>query len=498
MKKIILLFLLAIPFLSCEQTLMPMSTPVPKPYSAFNDVAGWWRADSFTGSSGSYSMTDLTGNGNHMVQQAGTLTSGTGVNSKAKFTGNSIAYTTSALVSYAWPRTVITVALRANNALCGFFGNSSASPATNDWFGYETGANNQSVIYPNASINITTEAGSVAAYISRTGWGSRQTWVNGVLQATHTESSVVQTNAICSIGTQYRGMNYDWYETLVWNRCLSLDDMDEVNTYLNTRYAMSIVLWSSYTAQPVIFIWGQSNASGRGVPKSYLTSPYNTSQTNVFIYNTTWQNLDESANNNDFGDNLGATYFGIEASIGDRYITRYGNQAYIFKVSYGGTQLAFNASISYWQPNDNTQAPNNGFRLYSNWMQAWTTGLNILQTAGKRPVGVAIVGSQGENDAQDATNSANYQTNLINFYNILRPEIGCNVKYVPTPVYVSRLPATQTGETYLGTIRTAQAGAVSSLLNSFLFDTDSYTLSDGVHFDNPSLISIGIALANLF
>src|SRR6185369_5006001 len=154
------------------------------PYSTFNDLAGWWRADSFTGIAGGYNLIDKSSNGNNMAQQAGTLTPGTGVNSQAKFTGNSLSYFNANLSIKNWPITIITIAVRANNALCGFFGHQGASPTNTLWCGYES-SNVNTIYNTSASVNTTTEAGTISVYTTRIGWGSRQTWLNGILKPTH-------------------------------------------------------------------------------------------------------------------------------------------------------------------------------------------------------------------------------------------------------------------------------------------------------------------------
>lgn len=494
----------------CEaQNQYLFQTPsVQIPYSTFNDLAGWWRADTFTGSSGSYSLTDKSGNGNHMIQQAGTLTSGTGVNSQAKFTGGSTAYLNSNLTIKSWPVTIITIAVRANNVMCGFFGHQGATGFNTLWYGYES--SNQNTIYNSSgTVNTTSEAGSIACYEARIGWGSRVALVNGIIQSSLTGSpNIVQSSLInTTIGTQYRGLNCDWYETLVWNRNLSLSDLDEVHAYINARYGMSIPLWSSYTSAPVIAIWGQSNASGRGT-KSYLTSPYNTSQTNVYIWNdpvsyannigTTWSNLDESAFNNDLGDGQGNIYFGYEASLGYNYINRVGGSVYLFKWSAGGTNLGKLDPFPFWDAIEPTTTLATGKRLFVNYLQNWWKSLVAFQTAGQRPDVIGIIGTQGEQDATDATLSANYQTNLINFYNTLRPEMGTDKNNAPVKIIITRLPNGQAGETYLNTVQTAQTNAASILTNAVLFNTDSYSFQGGnVHWSNASYIQIGIDLAGI-
>lgn len=510
MKKIFIFLFGCIPVINAFSqgvNIFPAATSVPRPYSAFNDIAGWWRADTHTGSSGGYSLTDLSANANNMVQQAGTLTFASGVNSQQKMTGNSSAYLNSTLGVKSWPCTIITIAVRANNALVGFVGHTGASPANTLWYGYE--ASNVNTVYNlGSSTNTTSEAGSIASYGVRMGYGSRMTLVNGIIQNTMTQATIAQTSALpISIGTQYRGLNCDWYETLVWNRNLSYADYDEVYTYLNSRYAMSLPLWSSYTAIPIVVMWGQSNMAGRAV-KAGLSPPYSTAQTGVNIWyggsgSTTtlayqFSQLDESAFNNSLGDD-GVTYFGMEATLGYRYRQNTSNTTFLFKTSKGNTFLNQQGGSNYWMPN-NTGTPGNGNNLYSNLlMQNWFNLLRYCQTNSLRPDVRAIVGFQGENDATTSTDASAYQQNNIDFYSILRFELG---SYAGTTIFpkviICRLPSWQAGESFLSTVRTAQVNTASILSNATYIDTDSYTSTgDNVHLDGTSLQSLGNSIADI-
>jgi len=488
--------------------MMPGSISVPVPYSTFSDVAGWWRADTFTGSAGGYSITDLSANGNAMLQQAGTLTPGTGVNSKAKFTGNAAAYLNSNLAIRNWPCTIITIAVRANNATCGFFGHSGSNPTATLWTGYE--ASNQNSTYNNNRTNNTTsEAGSITAYGTWIGWGSRVVTMNGLIQTDHPLATTTQSSPIStSLGTQYRGFNSDWYETLVWNRCLSLSDLDEVYTYINTRYGMSIPLWSSYTGVNVIFVWGQSNAAGRGI-KAALNPPYSGAQTNVFVWTnvadytstagSSWATLDESAFNNDLGDAQGNLYYGYEASLPQNYINRVGGSVYLFKFAQGNTYLNNQGgALPFWDAVDNTVSQNASVRLYQGFMTNWVNALINFQTNSKRPIGKVIIGTHGENDAINSTAAGNYQTNLINFYQTIVPELRVGTSL---PIIITRLPNGQdpANETSLSTVQTAQTNAAATLPNCTLFNTDSYAFNSGSgpHWSNAAYIQIGIDLAAL-
>lgn len=513
MRKIFLILSLFVS-LSCEaQSLVPMGTYVPRAYSVFNDVSGWWRADTFTGSSGSYSLTDLSNNAHPMVQQAGTLTAGTGVNSKAKFTGNASAYLNSSLNLKSWPVTVITVALRANNATCGFFGHIGVTGTNTLWYGYE--ATNSNTIYNfSGSSNTTSEAGTIAVYTARIGHVSRVTMVNGTIQPTMSFPTVVQSGlAATSIGTQYRGLNEDWYETLVWDRLLTLDDLDEVNTYLNSRYAISVPLWSSYTQVKTIIDGGQSNAAGRairGASDANIPSPYNASMTGCNVWfgspsssiGTAFSTLDVTTNNHMLGEELTtnpANFFGFELTMAKDYITAHGGSVYLMKFAIGGSSLARSASLNYWAISDPTDAINNSKKkswyFYSNWWQM----LRVMQAASQKPQIVGYPFYQGEQDATNSTDANNYEANLTLFIKDSRAELGFTAANVP--FYIVRIHKDEdiVDQPYRDTVRGAQQNVAAAVSNCFLVSVDTYPLkADNIHINHVGQLALGTALAGQF
>lgn len=515
MRKFLIIIWLLFSFTAGAQNILPFATPVPRAYSAFNDIAGWWRADTFTGSSGSYSLTDLSANAHPMVQQAGTMTTGTGVNSRAKITGNASAYFNSGLSIKNWPITVITVALRANNATCGFFGHTGATPANTLWYGYEASNINYTYLF-NGSTNTTSEAGTIAVYMARIGQVSNVSFVNGIIQPTMTGSSRVRSGAnSTSIGTQYRGLNIDWYETLVWDRVLTIDDIDEVNAYINTRYGISIPLWSSYTALPTAILGGQSNKAGRalrGASDVNIPSPYNGVLTGCNVWfgtpsgtsiGTAFSTLSVAANNHMLGEEGGtnpSNYFGSELTFAKDYITAHGGSVYLMKFAIGGSSLAQNAILNYWSISDESEAPGTTSRKKSyNLMTNWWQMMRVMQSTSNKPNLLGVDWYQGEQDGTNLTDANNYQTNLTNFISDFRNEIGYNrfqCKFFITRIHSGEDPVDQP---YLSTIRTAQQNVVSSVPNCQLVDVDSYTLkSDQIHLNHTAQLALGSYLATLF
>jgi len=496
MKRIILSILLFITAISsCDsQQYMPYSQTDPRPYSVFNDVAGRWRADTYT-TPGSYSFTDLSGNNNHMVQQAGTLTPGTAANGQAKFTGNASARLTSALTIKSWPVTIITFGKRTGTTTCGMFGHTGATGYNTLWTGYD--GTNSFMVYNTSSAANTTSGTNDTCWLVRLGYGSRITIIDGLIQSDMTVPSILQSGEISTtLGTEYRGLNMDWQETMVWERELSLEDIDEIHAYINQRYGKSIPLWSSYTEAPVVVISGQSNAASRatrGVSDANVPVEYQGNQTNVAIWDgSAWSTPFNLSNNDNMLGESGGVYFGMETVMGKEYIDRVGGSVYIMKYAKGNTEMAYSPGNDYWGPDNNT-APNNGNRLYTSLLTEWWQSVREHQIASRKPVLKGFTEYQGENDAADATFAAAYQTNASNFYNRSRAEFATSST---APIFICRIHADIT-ETYKTEVRTAQENLATTLINCTLVSVDGYGLIDSVHIGGAGQIALATYIAGL-
>jgi hypothetical protein len=476
--------------------------------SAFVDVWGWWRADTYSGSSPNIVLTDKSTNGRNMTQAAGTLTPGTAANGQAQFTGGATARLTTSGSLESWPCTIITIAKRANNATCGFFGHTGASPFSTLWSGFE--ASNANYIYNNnGTVNTTAEAGTTACYVARVGYGSRTAILNGLILPVMTLANVARSSAItASLGTQYRGLNCDWQETLVWNRTLTLSELDEVHTYINTRYGMSIPLWSSYTSTPVVWMGGQSNSSGRGdrgASDVNIPAKYKAVLTGVNVWfgvpaseiGTAFSTLSIASNNQMLGDSAQATtYIGHELSMMKDYLDRVGGTVYLSKYSRGSTFLNYDASTTdFWHPIDGGLAHNNAHRMYAQSMLNWWKALQVHQAANRIPSIKGLVWYQGEQDATVQAYSDVYSAAGVAFFNQLEPELGYKVNTLKK--IIMRLNASCTS-TYTSTVRTQQATLVSTLQNATMVDTDSYGLRGGdvVHLSYQGQLDLGTYLAS--
>ncbi len=478
------------------------------PSSAFDDVLAEWRADTFTGVSPNIVLTDLTGNGYNMTQAAGTLTPGTGTNGQAKMTGNATARLTSTLSLKSWPYTFVFVFKRANNATCGFIGHTGATPFNTSWFGFES-ANALTIYNLNSAANTTAEAGSDACYVARGDWGSRVGMVNGVVQPLCQLASIVQTaTATMELGTSYRGLNGEFQHAWVWDRALSITELDEVYTAVNTRYGMSIPLSTSLTGEDMVIITGDSMASGRalrGALDVNVPVEYQGAQTDVKIwygtpasaFGTSWDTYNLSSNNTQLNDQLvgGSTTFGSDTSLGKEYVDRTSRAINILKSSTGSASITKLSTNTYFDPTNNSLAQSNQTRGYGSIVKNYWRARATLQASSKRPIVKGIVIFLGTNDSVDQTAADNFATQGIALAAQLRKDIG--LAAADSKIFWVRMHTGTTGGTYETTIRTKTAEIVASVPNSVMVDVDSYTIFDGIHINPAGNIDLGNYLQGL-
>lgn len=473
---------------------------VPGTGSAFNDIWGWWRADTITGSSPTMQFTDRSGNERHMIQAAGTLTAGTSANGQAQVTGSSSAARLDCSATLdAWPMTSITVAKHTNNVPMGLFGFSGSLPANRSWHGMES-TNNYYLWNSSAALQSNaSNAGVTAAYGSRVGWGSRVGLINGTILTDDTCPNIVRPAAEgVSIGTQYRGLFGEWQETLTWNRLLSLAELDEVHTYLNTRYGLTIPLWSSYAQARTIAFLGQSNMSGRGdrgasdvnIPAEYdaaLTGVnvwYGTPSSNI---GSSWDVLNINTPNHMLCDQgQQTTFIGPIVTAGKEYIDRTGGAVYCFSTAQGSTSLEYDGTLNYWDPTDNTIAHQSTRRMFYLTGRNWWKSLRVHQAASRRPELMGVAWLQGEQDATVEAQANAYQANAESFFPLLEAELG--MRY--DKLVLCRIHNSIT-ETYKDTVRAAQDAAALTLRDCTLVDLDSYGLRDLVHLNIAAILDLG-------
>jgi len=481
--------------------------------SAFDDIWGWWRADTYTGANPTIALTDLSGNSRTMTQQAGTLTPGTAANGQARMVGNAAAYLTSSATLNSWPVTIVSYGQRTDGTSQGFFGHTGASGFNTLWTGYES-LNRQFILNTNGAENTNTATDGV--WVARIGWGSRHAIINGISQSGNTLAQIARSSAIATtLGTQYRGLNYAFQETMVWDRVLSLAELDEVYTYLNTRYGASIPLQSSYTPAPTIIIIGDSNAAGRGdrgasdvnIPAEYLGA---ISGANVWANtggsNSTGNAFESLSNtvaktgfvgNHMFSDNTTrpSGYVGCESALCKEYLDSHGGDVWLNKHGVGGSYLDYVAAQTFWHHSKGGLAQINGLRGIGIVGNEWWRSVAIHNATGRRPDIKGIIVFLGGNDASDVSGvaSAAFQDNLTDFYPALRTELG-----FPSAKILQARWHSGSVEPFTSVIRSATNSVVAATANCQLIDMDGYELRGGVdtgHYSINGQIELGQDLA---
>lgn len=192
-----------------------------------------------------------------------------------------------------------------------------------------------------------------------------------------------------------------------------------------------------------------------------------------------------------FNSNFGAgAGFGAELGFGHTLAaaqangTADGEEIYIVKYAIGATSLADD-----WDPNGGPI-----YNQFNNWVGG---ALASLTNAGIDYTIEAMLWMQGENDANDVTRAANYQTNLTNFISDMRSRYNSDMDFV-----IGRLHEELPAGFYLAadTVRAAQVDVGNAADNNYWIDTDGLPVNpvDSVHFDSFGHLALGEAFADIF
>lgn len=233
----------------------------------------------------------------------------------------------------------------------------------------------------------------------------------------------------------------------------------------------------------VFLVGGQSNAVGRG-STSTLPANLQDPQPDIPYYFSTGAGLTTLRPRE--------TEFGPEITFGRGmadYFATTGEQIALLKYAVGGTNL-----FSEWKAGGSGMATSDG-TVYQDFQATIGAGLAALQAANPG-VTLALRGMiwmQGESDAI-ATQSANYQGNLTAFIGDIRLTYGADLPFV-----IGRLSVAQTGtgsEVDRNNVRTAQDNVAANDPFTALVNTDSFGLSDNLHFDGAGQQALGSAFAS--
>lgn len=467
---------------------------------------GRWRSDQVTGSSGSFALTDLTGQGRTLTQSAGTITQGTSsANGLPTLNGNSTSAMSSSATFAPWPCTMVVIGRRTSGVGASLFGRFGAS----GWqtFALSVEPTNNLTIRNNdtAHANADATGGSVTCWTGLIGSGFRASMINGTIQPTMTrhslQTAVGNTPVTVALGSNLYGMNFEFQEAVLWPRVLTLTELDQVADYAASRYGLTMARFRNLTPVATVALHGQSNASGRGLRGTSDASvpvEYRGAQTNVNIWwgspsdniGTAYQTYNLTNNAHMLGDTVAATQFGMDTSLGKEYIDRLGGQVFINKYAIGGIGLRFvNSATGSFASGNRAWGQGTGSNHWSRIMTNWWQNLQVQQAAGRVPDLRGVVWWQGEQDATDATAAGEYQANLTQWISDYRHESGFpSARFVLCRIHTA---IDGTAFPHKNTVRAAIDAIGTSVSGTQIFSVDSYTLRDTAHVNGDGQIAIG-------
>lgn len=235
---------------------------------------------------------------------------------------------------------------------------------------------------------------------------------------------------------------------------------------------------------------GQSNATGRVTLPGALPAKYFQTLTWCKVWNgTTMTGISATLNNNQYIE-TGVNQYGVEFYLSNKLNKYFKKTIYYFKVSKGGTSLAYQGDVNNWRYPDGDQG--SGGLMYQQLHNTDLPALKEWELAnGFTIVKMIDIRSQGEADSGVLADANNYAVNLENFFT--RTTTGMHVKilellYIKPYTYHWKLSANQThaAMVYKATINTA-IDTVVATDSSFrrTIDTDTATvMGDLVHYDD--------------
>ncbi|MEL6472228.1 MAG: DUF4347 domain-containing protein [Cyanobacteria bacterium J06623_4] len=238
----------------------------------------------------------------------------------------------------------------------------------------------------------------------------------------------------------------------------------------------------------VYLFGGQSNMAGTGSDVNDLSGAQANPLPDVQIWQdgiNSFVDLRPGFNQN-FGTGAG---FGAELGFGFALEAARDSGAsdteeiYLVKYALGSTSLAEDWAVN---------GQNNTYDEFNDWVG---NALNELTSQG---IGYSVEGMlwmQGEQDAFNASQAANYQSNLTGFISDIRQRYGQGVDFVIGRLH-DELP---NGFFADEVVRSAQTAVANADSRNYLVDTDSYPVSgDSVHFTSAGHLSLGEDFAQVF
>lgn len=191
---------------------------------------------------------------------------------------------------------------------------------------------------------------------------------------------------------------------------------------------------------------------------------------------------------------IGNRTFGPEISLGRELYDLMGigttedANLWIVKCATGST------TMDDWHPTDYV----GDTRLYQRMLEFYNESVTLIQNNAGTP-GQVIFGGllwcQGESDAANATQAADYETHLQEFITQFRLDFGTGTE----PISIMRLGTNQS-LTYKADVITGQNAAVTNNTNVTIVDMDGCTVNSGSppHWDEEGYFYLGASAAHQF
>jgi len=228
----------------------------------------------------------------------------------------------------------------------------------------------------------------------------------------------------------------------------------------------------------VIYTAGQSNAYG--MSNDWATAALyecNPAYNSVSINNTNdgWCALSNSCFHY---PNTGQGY-GLVLSMADR-ITKMGYDS-VFVCQYANTSTPLGNAV---EAVNNWSAPSGTY-----YIAAKARFIIFKNLLGARDYTPYFLWWQGENDSGNATDAANYETNLTTLLDSMKLIIGANMH-----VILVKLNTSGTG-TWRGTVNAAIVNVAATYPNTYLIDANDWPIYNVNHMTGENYLNFGINAA---
>lgn len=275
---------------------------------------------------------------------------------------------------------------------------------------------------------------------------------------------------------------------------LSWDDREAVEDYLADKYSLTLATRVT-TTQDMVLVLGDSTARGNG-DVTNLTAKYQGSQTGIRILDTgaapvdVNQYITTGGSKNNVQPDVGVVaYASLTDSLAYEYRDRTGEDVDYLKYGVGFATLGTNtAGTNNWYYNNMSGQFDLAMRRYN--LACW---FRLEREESIRPNIVGVVICLGDNDANDTTDAANFEDNLNEFLDRLKPML---LNQPTAKIQLRRPVDTGWGGADRVVVRTNLANVIASRDDVEMVDTDIYGTLDGTHTDEAGDQAMGLLIAN--